>query len=206
LRGIKRAISLCPNSVRAVMRVFPISMLLPRAVRIWITPLAAREPYSEAAAAPLTTSMLSMSSEAMSAGLEPRITPSTTYRGATVLRMLVGLRRTTRASPPPGCPLPRSTCTPDTLPWSAVAAEPVVGTGRFAALTRPTAKGTLVPAVGAVTPVTTSPSISSTDGRSRKSTVAEPPAARRTSPRLAGAYPAACATSVYAPPESPASA
>jgi hypothetical protein len=47
-----------------------------------ITPLAAREPKSVAAAAPLTTSTLSMSAGLMSAMLEPSTTPSTMYSGS----------------------------------------------------------------------------------------------------------------------------
>jgi hypothetical protein len=51
--------------------------LRPRCVVIWITPFAAREPYSDAAAAPLTISIDSMSIASMSTTEADRITPST---------------------------------------------------------------------------------------------------------------------------------
>jgi hypothetical protein len=76
--------------------VTPVVRFEPRRVRIWMTPLAAREPYSDAAAAPFTTSMLSMSIDSRSAVDAPNawlwITPSTTISGAFDLLMLVGVR------------------------------------------------------------------------------------------------------------------
>jgi hypothetical protein len=65
-----------PYSDRTVNRA-PSEPLLARLVVIEMTPDAAREPYSVDAAAPFTTSTLSMSAGLMSAMLEPRTMPST---------------------------------------------------------------------------------------------------------------------------------
>src|SRR5260370_37394308 len=56
-----------PYSLRRVTARAPSGILAPRLVKIWITPLAASEPYSDEAAAPLMISTWSMSSELMSA-------------------------------------------------------------------------------------------------------------------------------------------
>ena len=83
-----------------------------------ITPFAAREPYSEAAAAPLSTSIFSMSSASMSAMLAPRITPSTMYSGSCErpeALMLLGPRSRIDGAEP-GRPEPETTVAPATLP------------------------------------------------------------------------------------------
>src|SRR5665213_984561 len=95
---------LMPSSDRKVNCVCPEGMPVPRAVVIWMTPAAARDPYKDAAAAPLTTSTLSMSSELRSADdpvVVERITPSTTINGEVLLLMLVGVR-SWMSTPVPG--------------------------------------------------------------------------------------------------------
>jgi hypothetical protein len=49
----------------------------PLRVVIWMTPLPARAPYSDAAAAPFTTSMFSMSAGLRSGSVPEMIVPST---------------------------------------------------------------------------------------------------------------------------------
>src|SRR5260370_10435470 len=56
-----------PYSLRTVTESAPSAIREPRLVKIWMTPLAASDPYSDEAAAPFTISMWSMSSELMSA-------------------------------------------------------------------------------------------------------------------------------------------
>src|SRR5690606_20631141 len=91
-----------------------------------ITPLPAREPYSAAAAAPLTTSMDSISSTLISERLPVRIIPSTKINGEElVLKLLSPLN--SRSAPWPGFPLTDEVFKPATLPAKAEAAE-VAGT------------------------------------------------------------------------------
>src|SRR5256885_891334 len=73
--------SLVPTSLRK-WNVTPSRARRPDRVVMLITPLAAREPYSEAAAAPFTTSTLSMSSGLMSGSPPLTIMPSTMYSGS----------------------------------------------------------------------------------------------------------------------------
>src|SRR5881628_2406595 len=83
-----RSMSDAPTSERK-RNVVPEGALRPDFVVIWTTPLPARAPYSDDAAAPRTTSMRSMSSEFKSVtpplldsvGPLASTTPSTMYRG-----------------------------------------------------------------------------------------------------------------------------
>src|SRR3712207_37786 len=85
-----------------------------------MTPAPARDPYSDAAAAPFTISTLSISLALMSpSGFEPcRITPSTMYSGSwprPVALIDVGPRRITDGVEP-GRPLTELIVAPATLP------------------------------------------------------------------------------------------
>ena len=60
----------------------PSLWFLPERVVIWMTPLPAREPYSDEAAAPFTTSMFSMSCGLMSCRPPCDTTPSMMYSGS----------------------------------------------------------------------------------------------------------------------------
>ena len=71
-----RSMSLIPASLWKVNRM-PSSARVPRFVVIVMTPLPARAPYSDAAAAPFTTSTFSMSFGLISGRLPLMITPST---------------------------------------------------------------------------------------------------------------------------------
>src|SRR5438552_9469328 len=70
-----------PYSLRTVTESLPSGMRSPRLVKIWTTPFAASEPYSDDAAAPFTTSTRSMSSELMSESPCRTIVPSTMISG-----------------------------------------------------------------------------------------------------------------------------
>ena len=149
---------------------------MPRRVLIEMTPLAACEPYSAAAAAPLMISMLSMSSPSMSLlrtgtaspfptttptaplvlTVVPELvcrtmfsgTPSTTISGLDPrLPGLCTERICTQGSSPLVLPDERVIDSPATLPCRFVV-TPVVGTGMFSVLSFCTAKGDLVPDVG----------------------------------------------------------
>jgi hypothetical protein len=126
--------------------------------------------------------MLSMSIASRSALDAPKlwlwITPSTTISGELLLLMEVG-ERSRMFVPLPGWP-EGMTVTPDILPWIDSSAL-VAGTGRFAASTRPTVKGTRVPLVGSTTPVETIASRLRTAAFSLMSTVTVPPAGTDTS-------------------------
>jgi hypothetical protein len=108
-----------------------------------------------------------------------RITPSTTISGAFPLLIDAGVRSCTLI-PDPGSP-GETICAPATRPASASTAL-VGGTGSCSALTRPTVNGTRVPAVGSVTPVTTTASRLST---ARAGGSWPPPSRRRPPPRRA---------------------
>ena len=82
LFGIVLRRSLLPISLRTVTLVWPEASAAPRLVKICTTPLAASEPYSELAAAPLMTSIRSMSSELISASERREIVPSTMMSGS----------------------------------------------------------------------------------------------------------------------------
>ena len=131
--------------------------VLPVLVVIWITPLPARAPYSDAAAAPFTTSTDSMSSGFRSGRPPLMMMPSTTYSGSCVrpdALMDVGARRMTLGCAP-GRPDAATICAPATLPCSCVSGL-VAGTGIWSEVTRATVKGVFVCSVAPVTPVTTS--------------------------------------------------
>ena len=83
-----------------------------------ITPLAAREPYSEAAAAPFTTSTLSMSSGLMSGSPPLTIMPSTMYSGSWPRPWPFSdvTPRNTTAGAAPGLPLLDTISAPATFP------------------------------------------------------------------------------------------
>jgi len=136
------------------------SALPPRApflVVIAMTPAAAREPNSVDAAAPLTISTDSMSYEFRSAMLDPRTTPSTTYRGSCPrpdALMDVGPRRTT-AGAEPGRPLVAAMLAPVTRPWIWLS-RLTPCTGIWSTSTRETENGTLARSCAPpLTPVTT---------------------------------------------------
>src|SRR5437773_2021609 len=76
-----RSMSLVPASFRK-WNVAPSSARRADLVVMLITPLAARDPYSDAAAAPFTTSTLSMSSALMSGSPPLTMAPSTMYSGS----------------------------------------------------------------------------------------------------------------------------
>jgi hypothetical protein len=114
--------------------------------------------------------------------------------GAFPLLIDAGVRSCT-LMPDPGCP-GVTICAPATRPASASTAL-VGGTGICSALTRPTVNGTRVPAVGSVTPVTTTASRLSTAARRRKlAAAASPPATTTTPRRTAGANPSRRASTV----------
>jgi hypothetical protein len=130
--------------------------LRPRCVVIWITPFAAREPYSDAAAAPFTISMLSMSMASMSMMLPDRITPSTMYIGSwlrPVALMLVGPRSRIDGAAP-GRPEVDTMFAPATLP-AIIAAAVGACTGIAAVVRRSTVNGSLARDCSPATPVTT---------------------------------------------------
>src|SRR2546427_13206089 len=70
-----------PYSLRTVTESLPSGMRSPRLVKIWTTPFAASEPYKDDAAAPLTISTRSMSSELISASVCRVMVPSTMISG-----------------------------------------------------------------------------------------------------------------------------
>ena len=120
-----------------------------------MTPFAARDPYSDAPAAPFTTSTLSMSSELRSADeLDVRQNHAVDDDERRVA--LVDARRRAQLNADAVARLRR----PDRsrrrrfFPECAAIAF-VGGTGMSSFVTRPTVNGTLVPAVGSTTPVIT---------------------------------------------------
>src|ERR1041385_2618440 len=146
-----------PISFRAVTSSLPSARVLPRLVKICTTPLAASEPYSELAAAPLMTSIRSMSSEAMSARVARLMVPSMMISGFWEPEMLVAPRSRMDGAPA-GSPFAWTTRTPDTFPASAPSAV-VPGTSWiWSAETLPTAKASFLVEVASFTPVTTSSS------------------------------------------------
>ena len=90
--GIRLVTNDAPTSLRTVTRSFPSARFLPRLVKICTTPLAASEPYSELAAAPLMTSIRSMSSEETSASDARLMVPSMITSGSWEPAMLVAPR------------------------------------------------------------------------------------------------------------------
>ena len=88
---------------------------MPRFVKIWMTPLAARDPYIDAPAAPLMISNDSMSSAEMSLKLAVVITLSTMTRGVSLPEIELAARSMI-CDVVPGSPLLLCTLTPGTLP------------------------------------------------------------------------------------------
>src|SRR5438093_1043696 len=81
-----------PASLRTLTSSLPSGRFSPRCVKIWITPFAASEPYSDEPAAPLTISTLSMSSAFKSASVARVIVPSTMTSGSWVPVRLLAAR------------------------------------------------------------------------------------------------------------------
>jgi hypothetical protein len=79
---MRRGMLLTPPSTRDVTRSEPSGREAPRSVNTCTTPFAAFEPYSEDAAAPLTTSTRSTSSGAISARPNGVMIPSTMNNGS----------------------------------------------------------------------------------------------------------------------------
>src|SRR5688572_23792 len=103
-----------PVSDRTLKRA-PCCAVAPDLVVIWMTPFWARAPYVEDAAAPFTTSMLSMSWGLMSF-IEPFITmPSTTISGERLRLIDLAPRRMIEGAVP-GRPLGMMTWAPVTFP------------------------------------------------------------------------------------------
>ena len=124
-----------------------------------ITPLPARAPYSDAPAAPFTTSTLSMSLGFRSGKPPLMITPSTMYSGSwprPEALIDVGPRSNTDGCAP-GRPLADTMFAPGTFPWSCVNGFDA-GTGSWDTSTRDTVNGTLFASVASCVPVTTTAS------------------------------------------------
>src|ERR1019366_9248338 len=141
--GILCSMSLAPNSVCTLKRT-PSPDALPLFVVTEITPYPARDPYSDAAAAPFTTSMLSMSFGLMSASEADAIcsTPSTMNIGdcdRPVASIDCGPRSTIEGTAP-GRPEVDTMFAPVTLPCSS-ASGLEFGTGMSAELTCATTNG-----------------------------------------------------------------
>ena len=139
------------------------------------TPLPARAPYSDAPAAPLTTSTFSMSLGLMSGRLPLMMMPSTMYRGSwprPAALIDVG-PRSRIAGCAPGRPLAETMFAPGTFPWSC-ARGLAAGTGSCDASTRDTVNGTFTCSVASCTPVTTTASSRLTSYGSVRSTVCSP--------------------------------
>ena len=117
--GILRSMSLAPNSARVVKRT-PSPLARPLFVVTEITPYPARDPYIEAAAAPFTTSMFSISPGLMSDSDADAIcsTPSTINNGDCE-RLVASIDcgpRSTIAGVEPGRPEADTMFAPVTLP------------------------------------------------------------------------------------------
>ena len=159
-----------PYSLRTVTTSLPSGMRSPRLVKIWTTPLAAFDPYSDDAAAPFTTSMRSMSSELMSARPWCVIVPSTMISGPGVAVEAHGgtvqaegdvravAPRSRIAGSPPGAPLGLISRAPATLPSSDPSAETPGASCSWAAVTIPTEVVSFFRSISPATPVTTTAS------------------------------------------------
>src|SRR5438034_4089923 len=155
-----------PYSFRTVTASRPSASLSPRFVKIWITPFAASEPYSDDAAAPFTSSTRSMSCELMSASPCRVMVPSTMTSGpdtlvdgqgwlvqADLLVSAVAERRRMIGSPP-GAPLASISRTPATLPSSDPRADTAGASWSWERSTWLTANGTFLSSVPPAVPVT----------------------------------------------------
>src|SRR5947199_14103 len=113
--------SLTPASLR-ISNFTPSRLRRADFVVMLITPLPARAPYSDAPAAPFTTSTLSMSLGFRSGKPPLMITPSTMYNGSwprPEALIDVGPRSNTDGCAP-GRPLADTMFAPGTFPWSCV--------------------------------------------------------------------------------------
>src|SRR6266480_7962643 len=155
-----------PYSFRTVTASRPAASLSPRLVKIWMTPFAALEPYSDDAAAPFTSSTRSMSCELMSARPCRVMVPSTMISGpdtlvdgqgwlvqADLLVSAVADRRRMIGSPP-GAPLASISRTPATLPSSDPRADTAGASWSWERSTWLTANGTFLSSVPPAVPVT----------------------------------------------------
>ena len=159
-----------PYSLRTVTTSLPSGTRSPRFVKIWTTPFAASEPYSDDAAAPFTTSTRSMSSELMSARPCRVMVPSTMMSGPAAdveghgceLQAEGDVRAVAERSrivgSPPGAPLELISRAPATLPSSEPSAETAGACCSCDASTWPTEKVSFFASVASATPVTTTAS------------------------------------------------
>ena len=186
LFGIVLRRSLLPYSLRTVTLVWPAASAAPRLVKICTTPLAASEPYSELAAAPLMTSMRSMSSELMSASERREIVPSTMMSGSWLPVSDVGPRRRMRGAEP-GSPFTAVTLAPATRPLRAPSGDEAGASLICALSTAATANVVFFCDVASDTPVVTTASRFSTSFSSSKFCSLRP--AERVIERRIGRYP-----------------
>src|SRR5512133_1711765 len=136
--------------------LMPSCEFLPERVVIWMTPLPARDPYIDDAAAPFTTSTFSISCGLMSCRPPCETTPSMMYNGSwprPAPLIDCGPRRMMDGAAP-GRPLVDTMLAPATLPCSCDSAfEPATGTS--ACETCATVKASFFTSVAPDTPVTT---------------------------------------------------
>src|SRR5258708_3902372 len=136
---------LTPDSLR-MPNLIPSRLRRADFVVMLMTPFPARAPYSDAPAAPFTTSTFSISLGFKSDRLPLMMTPSTMYSGSwprPEALIEVGPRSNT-AGCEPGRPLADTMFAPGTLPWSWVSGFDA-GTGSCDASTRDTENGTFRP-------------------------------------------------------------
>ena len=148
--------SLKPYSVRTLNRTPSLPPVSPRLVRIVITPFAARVPYSDAPAAPFTTSIDSMSMPPSSVSTPTFMMMSSMMISGPWPRpeALIDVGPRSRISGvEPGYPVVWAIRTPATLPCRARIGS-TAATGISSAVTRPTANGTLERSTPSITPVT----------------------------------------------------
>src|SRR6266513_2388669 len=216
LKANRFGVVLAPTSVPAVKCGGP---RRPRFVKIWITPLLARDPYSAAAAAPLRISTRSTSSGGISdrrfdnaalprPALAPRltsacallstITPSTTHSGSALPRIVL-VPRSRTLTWPPGTPVLWEITAPVTLPASAWSTVVAPGASLTAS---PGTVSMVLPSTfrsaGAPLPVTTMAWRETAAARSGTSASTVSPVPTSTS-RRATAYPTRRASTVWWP-------
>ncbi len=166
--------SLTPASLRT-SNFTPSMLRRADLVVMLMTPFPARAPYSEAPAAPFTTSTFSMSLGFRSDRLPLMMMPSTMYSGSWPrpdALIDVGPRSST-AGCEPGRPLADTILAPGTFPCSAVSGfDPA--TGSCEASTRFTVNGTFTASVASCVPVTTIASRRLTSYPSARSTTCSP--------------------------------